>query len=177
MLSRTPIGGLLLEEAEEWKFVVHDGVIAGTYQSEPGILRIATIPSTVLPQPVTHDACLARSAELAKLTNPRPADWTRFDGITGPYGSVNFDRAPDRIYVWYCCRSPGLIVGAYSCSTEVSRTWANHGVRMQCDRMITTAIFDRRTWGGDDELTRMLIALLGADEAQDGSQDEPQNKA
>jgi hypothetical protein len=32
--------------------------------------------------------------------------------------------------------------------------------------MITTAIFDRRIWGANDEITQVLIALLGADDAQ-----------
>jgi hypothetical protein len=42
--------------------------------------------------------------------------------------------------------------------------------------MITTAVFDRRIWGANDEITQVVIALLGADDVQDedaGANDQP----
>ena len=167
MLARTSVGGLLLEDVEGWTFAVQDGVIAGRFRDDPGILRITTVPSNNLPQPVTHQACLSRAAELAEVANPRPSDWKMSQSVTGPYGSVNFDRGSDRVFAWYCCRGPGLIVGTYACPAELSRTFANRSLRVQCNCMITTAVFDRRGWGGDDEITRVLTALLGADDAQE----------
>jgi hypothetical protein len=167
MFTPTPVGGLLLDDVEGWTFAVHDGVIAGRYKNEPGVLRIATIASNRLPHPVTHAECLSRAAELAEVADPKPSDWMTSQSLTGPYGSASFDRGSDRVFVWYCCRSPGVIVGAYSCPADLSGTWAIRGLRVQCNCMITTAIFDRRIWGADDEITRVLTALLGADDAQE----------
>jgi hypothetical protein len=169
MFVRTSIGGLLLEEVEGWTFVVHGDVISGKFRDEPGVLQITIVAPDALPLPVTHDACLLRAAGLAHVADLRPSDWKRSEALTGPYGSAEFDRESDQVYVWYCCRSPGTIVGSYSCSTVLSRTWANRGVRQQCRSMITTAVFDRRAWGGDDAITRWLNAELG----EYGEQAEP----
>jgi hypothetical protein len=155
----------MLEDVEGWKFVVEDGVIVGRCRDEPGILRITSIWSNRLPHPVTHHECLMRAAALAGVVDPQPSDWQTSGAVTGPYGSAYFDRGADRVYVWYCCRAPGLIVGAYVCPIDVCRQTI--GLRVQCHIMITTAVFDRRVWGGDDPLTKLLIALIGADEAND----------
>jgi hypothetical protein len=168
MLARTSVGGLLLEEAEGWTFTVQDGVISGKFREESGVLRIGTIPSNRLAQPVTHEACLSHAAELAGVANPTPSHWKTSQSITGPYGSAHFDRGSDRVYVWYCCRSPGVIVGAYACPADMARTYSNRGLIIQCNCMISSAIFDRRIWGADDEITRLLSALMGGDDAQDG---------
>jgi hypothetical protein len=167
MLTRTSIGGLLLEEVEGWTFAVQDGIIAAKFREDSGILRIATIPSNRMPHPVTHDACLGQAAKLAEAGDPTPSNWKRSQSITGPYGSASFDRGSDRVYVWYCCRSPGVIVGTYSCTVDLSRTSANRSLRMQCSCMISTAIFDRRDWGADDEITRVMIDLFRQDDAQE----------
>jgi hypothetical protein len=161
MFTRTSIGGLLLENIEGWTFAVQGQVIAGKFGQEPGVLLITIVPSNTLPLPVTHDLCLSRAADLAQAADIRPSDWRRYESVTGPYGSAEFDRGADQTFVWYCCRSPGVIVGAYSCPTEQARVRANRGVRLQCHSMITTAVFDRRAWGCDDQITRMLNALLG----------------
>jgi hypothetical protein len=161
---------------EGWSFAVQHGVIAGRFRDDVGILRITTVAANRLPHPVTHEACLLRAAKLADVADPKPSDWKTSPSVTGPYGSANFDRGSDRVFCWYCCRSPGVIVGTYSCPAEVSRTFANRGVRMQCNRMITTAVFDRRIWGANDEITQVVIALLGADDVQDedaGANDQP----
>ena len=168
MLPRTAVGGPLLEDVEGWTFNVQDGVIAGKFRDDPGILRIKMIAANKLPHPVTHAACLSHAAELAQLADAKPSDWRTSHSITGPYGSANFERGSDRVYCWYCCRAPGLIIGSYSCPTDVSRTFANRGLRMQCNCMITSAIFDRRDWGANDEITQVVIAMLSADDAQDG---------
>ena len=167
MFARTSIGGLLLEEVDGWTFNAQDGVIAGRFRDDPGTLLITTIASNRLPGPVTHEACFARAAQLAEVTDPTPADWKTLHSVTGPYGSANFERGLDRVYCWYCCRAAGVIVGTYSCPAEVTRTFTNRALRAQCHGMITSAIFDRRIWGADDEITRVLIALLGADDLQD----------
>ena len=146
MFARTSIGGLLLEDVDGWTFVVQGGVIGGTFRDEPGVLQIAIVPSNTLPLPVTHDICLSRAADLAQAGRLRPSIWKRSESVTGPYGSAEFERGSDQVYVWYCCRAPGVIVGAYSCPTEQARSWANRGVRVQCRSMITTAVFDRRAW-------------------------------
>lgn len=165
MFPRTSIGGLLFEDVEGWTFSVQDGVIAGTFRDEPGMLRITTVAANRLPQPVTHEACILRAAKLAEVMDPTPSDWKMSQSVTGPYGSANFERGSDRVFCWYCCRAPGVIIGTYACPVELSRTHANRWVRAQCNGMITTAVFDRRAWGGSDELTQVLIALLGADDA------------
>ena len=161
----------MLEDATGWTFAVQDGVITGKFGADPGILRIATFASNKLPHPVTHDACLSRAAELADVPDRRPSDWDTSTSVTGPYGSAKFDRGTDRVYVWYCCRAPGVIVGTYACPVDFTRTFANRGVRVQCHGMITTAVFDRRIWGADDEITRVLIALLAADDAEVAAED------
>ena len=166
MFARTSVGGLLLEEVEGWTFAVHDGVIAGKCGTDPGLLRIATFASNKLPNPITHEACLARAAELVGVANPRPSEWRTSLSVTGPYGSVSFERGPDRIYAWYCSRSPGLIVGAYSCPADSADTFPSRGIRIQCNCMITTAVFDRRVWGADEPVTRVLTDLLGPDADQ-----------
>ena len=167
MFARTSIGGLLLEDVEGWTFTVQHAAIVGSFRDDPGILRITVIASNKLPTPVTHEACLAHAAKLAEVADPKPADWKRLQSVTGPYGSVNFDRGSDRVFCWYCCRAPGVIVGTYSCPEKLARTHPNRWLRAQCNSMITTAVFDRRSWGANDEMTKVLIALLGADDTQD----------
>jgi len=166
MFARTSIGGLLLEEVEGWTFNLERGVIAGKFRDDTGILRITTIAANKLQHPVTHEACLSHAAGLAEVADPKPSDWKMSQSITGPYGSTNFERGGDRVFCWYCCRAPGVILGTYSCPADLARAAANRWLRAQCNSMITTAVFDRRTWGADDEITRVLIALLGADDAQ-----------
>jgi hypothetical protein len=164
MRTRTSIGGLLLEDVEDWTFTAQGDVISGRFRDDSGIMRIKTIASNRMPQPVSHEACLTRVVELAELADARPSDWKMSQSITGPYGSANFLRGSDRVFCWYCCRSPGVIVGTYSCDEALARTSANRWLRVQCNCMITSAIFDRRIWGANDEITHLLIALLGADD-------------
>jgi hypothetical protein len=166
MLDRTSIGGLLIEEAQDWAFSVQDRIIAGRFRDDSGILRMTTIAPNQLSQPVTHEECLSHCAALAEVTE-KPADWYRGESGTGPYGSASFQRGSDRVFVWYCARLGGLIVGAYACAADVSRTRENRGIRARCNYMITSALFDRRIWGGDDELTRWMTALLAADDPSD----------
>ena len=164
MFERTPIGGLLLENVDGWTFTVQDGVIVGRFPDDLGVLLMTTIASNKLPNPVTHETCFAHAAQLAAVEDATPSDWITLQSVTGPYGSANFRRGLDRVYCWYCYRAPGLIVGAYCCQADLTRTYESKRLQRQCNQMITSAVFDHRIWGVDNEMTRLLIALLGADD-------------
>jgi hypothetical protein len=167
MASRTSISGLLLESVEGWAFSVRDGVIAGRRRQEPGVFRIMTIEPNRLPQPLSHEDCLRFAEE--RVGKPEGAVFDRhmMQSITGPFGSASYRRGKDLICVWYCNRPAGLILGAYASPAELCRTPRYNLVRAQCARMIATAMFDRPAWGGEDELTKYLIAELAAEEPPD----------
>jgi hypothetical protein len=158
MMSRTPIGGLLLEAGDGWAFSVRDGTIAGKHGIDPGVLRVATLTSNLLPQPSTHEHCLQLAAEWVGVSHVNAADRQLMESVTGPYGSARYRRGKDDVSVWYCTRPPGLILGAYACPVEFGRTAAARFLRAQCARMIGSAIFDRGAWGGEDELTKFVMS-------------------
>jgi hypothetical protein len=171
MALRTPIGGLLLNVVEDWAFHVQsDGAIAAKHREHSGILRMFVTPSERLQQPVTHGQCLEIARTLADVSHAAPLDHQLKESITGPYGSARFRRrAPDGsgddlIRVWYCNRPPGLIIGVYTCSFDASRAPWYPIIGTQCAQLIGSAVFNRPAWGGDDELTRVLVTQL---------QDEP----
>jgi len=166
MASRTPIGGLMLEEIEGWAFHVQpDGGIAAKRNDDSGVLRIFVTPSDRLRQPVTHEECLRIARTVAKVPDAPPFGQQLMQSITGPFGSARFRRAgenghDDLVRVWYCNRPPGLIMGIYACSFEASRGSWYGLVGAECAHMIGSAIFNRPAWGGDDELTRVLLTNL-----------------
>jgi hypothetical protein len=165
MMSRTPIGGLLLENVEGWTFHVQpDGTVAGRYGDDSGLLRIFIIPPNHLDNPVTHEQCLAFAQRLADVSEKRASSRQMMQSISGPFGSAYFERADELVRIWYCNRAPGLVIGIYTCSIEASRTSGNRRIARQCAHTIGSAIFDRPSWGGDDELTRFLQANLTCDD-------------
>ena len=108
MMSRTPIGGLLLDEVEGWAFHVQpDGVVAGRRRGDSGILRIFVIPPNRLQNPVTHEQCLTIAQGLAEVAHARPSGLQMMQSISGPFGSACFERGDDFVRVWYCNRAPG----------------------------------------------------------------------
>src|SRR5688572_25731624 len=123
MMSRTSIGGLLLDAGEDgWSFSVVDGSITATFDDQPGVLRVAVVAPNRIPQPCTHERCLQLVADWLGVAAPRRAkfhDLQLKESVTGPYGSASFRGGPrgrgDYVSVWYCTRAPGLIMGAYAC--------------------------------------------------------------
>lgn len=163
MTPRTPIGGLLLQDVEEWAFHVQpDGAIAGRRRGDSGVLRIVTTPPDVLQQPVTHEQCLAIARTLADVPDAVAFGRQMMESVSGPFGSARFrrradDGSEDLVRIWYCNRPSGLITGIYACSLEESRGPLHGFIGSQCAHMIGSAIFNRPAWGADDELTLVLI--------------------
>ena len=170
MASRTPIGGLLLEDIDDWAFHVQpDGAIAAKRRDDSGVLRILVTPSERLQQPVTHEQCLAIARTSADVPNAAAFGRQMLQSLTGPFGSARFlrradDGSDDLVRIWYCNRPPGLIMGIYACSHDASRKPWYGRIAAQCAHMIGSAVFNRPAWGGDDELTKVLIKHFGADE-------------
>ena len=93
------------------------------------------------------------------------------DSVCGPFGSARFVRrdekgreTDDLVRIWYCNRPAGLIVGIYACSLATSRTRLHGLIASECAHMIGSAIFNRPSWGGEDELTKVLTTKLKTDE-------------
>lgn len=164
MPSRISIGGLLLDTVEGWSFSLRDGVIAGRRGKEPGVLRIMSIMMNELEQPVTHEQCLNIATKWIDVSDEKATHVHAIESATGPVGSATFHRLKDQIVVWYCTRPAGLIIGAYACPATLTATAEYRFIRAQCARMIASAVFDRISWGGDDELTRMQLMQLASEE-------------
>lgn len=170
MASRTPIGGLLLEDIEEWSFHVQpDGGIAGQRRGDDGVLRIFVTPAEQLKPPVSHEQCLAIARTSADVADAAAFGRQMMDSVSGPFGSARFlrrrdDGSNDLVRIWYCNRPPGLIMGIYACSFEASRGPWYGLIGAQCAHMIGSAVFNRPAWGGDDELTRVLLTNLKDEE-------------
>jgi hypothetical protein len=173
MASRTAIGGMLLDTVEGWSFSLRDGVIAGRRGKQPGVLRIMSVAMNELKQPVTHDQCLQIASKWIDATSEKLTDVSAMQSATGPLGSATYHRRKDQIIVWYCTRPAGLIIGAYACPAALTATPEYRFLRAQCARMIASAIFDRLSWGGDDELTRIVISQLANDEAEELDRSPP----
>ena len=173
MTSRTPIGGLLLESLEDWAFHVGtDGVVAAQRSGDSGLLRIFSTQPNELRQPVTHEQCLSIARARADLGDTRAFATQMMQAVCGPFGSARFRRRDERgretddlVRIWYCNRPSGLIIGVYTCSLESARTSRHGFIASQCAHMIGSAIFDRPSWGGDDELTKVLIMKWKDDES------------
>ena len=160
MSSRTSIGGMLLESVEGWSFSVRDGAVAGRRRREPGLLRIMSVAPNLLPQPLSHERCFELIEERVGAAEGTVSDRRMMQSVTGPFGSARYRRGKDVICVWYCNRPAGLIIGAYACPADLAKTPEYNLARAQCARMIATAVFDRPSWGGEDELTKCLIDQL-----------------
>jgi hypothetical protein len=164
MMSRTPIGGLLLDAEGGWSFSVRDGTIAGKLGEQPGLLRVTTLAPNQLPQPLTHERCLQLAADWVGAAQAKLFDRQLTESATGPFGSASFLRGKDYVSVWYCTRPAGLIMGAYACPADFGRTPDARFIRARCARMIGSALFDRGSWGAQDELTKFLISELAPPE-------------
>jgi hypothetical protein len=120
------------------------------------------------------------AADFAGVSNAPPTKRRMTENVTGPVGSATFLSPEAFIRLWYCCRPAGLIVGVYSCPSDTLHTIEHRLAIAQCGHMITSAIFDRPSWGGDDVLTQVMIAQLGEatreerpEEAELGAEGKP----
>jgi len=163
--SHLAIGGLLLPEARGWKFSERDGEIVGRPAVGPGVFRLLHVPQEIMPQPVTHEYCMAVMRMVLRVG--QPTDHHMKESVCGPYGSATFvrpiQRGPGRgkdevIRAWYCRRLPGMIYGLYICPKAVAHGPAYEQTRAACARMMSGVFFDRVGWGhADDPLTQVLL--------------------
>jgi hypothetical protein len=150
----------LLEAAEGWSFSVRDGAIAGKRGKRPGVLRLVTVASNEVPNPVTHEVCLRIAAERLDIRAEKPTDVQMFESATGPVGSACYTTIKDVVCVWYCTRPAGLILGALACRAALAKSPDFRFTRAQCSRMIGSALFNRAEWGGDDPLTQIVLTEM-----------------
>jgi len=114
MRQRTPIGGLLLEAVEGWRFSLRDGTIAGRRGYQPGVLRMTSTAPNELERPITHESCLQIAAKFANVPQPMLRSQQTVASATGPFGWGSGRWGKDYLCAWYCCRPSGLIVGVYA---------------------------------------------------------------
>jgi hypothetical protein len=156
MVSRLPIGGLLLEAAEGSSFSLRDGAIAGKRGKQPGVLRIITLAPNQVPNPATHERCLQLAAERFGIKSDKPTDVHMLETATGPFGSASYRQRKDLVCVWYCTRPAGMILGALACPATLAKAPEFKFTRAQCARMIGSALFNRAEWGASDELSNFV---------------------
>jgi len=171
---RTSVGGLLLEVGEGWKFSLRDGAIAGRFGAEPGVLRITFVSLEKLAQPMTPDGLWDAMARIAQVPEIKASERSISPSITGPFGSANFRRGKDVVGMWFCTRAPGLIVGVYASPGNVTGAAMQHHrwICGQCAKMVTSAVFDRPAWGGDDVLTRFMTEQMKEEGAAGGAKEK-----
>jgi hypothetical protein len=164
MPKRTPIGGLLLEAVEGWRFSVREGTIAGRRGNDPGLLRLTTRPTNVLPKPITHEWCIQVAARFARVYEPALHSQQTIANVTGPFGWGGGRWGKDYVCAWYCNRPPGLIIGVYAFPAGQLDKLAQNRALDEAAHIVASAVFNRPSWGGTDEpLTRYLIDQLEAD--------------
>jgi hypothetical protein len=160
MRQLTPIGGLVLELEEGWRFSLRDGTIAGRRGAQPGVLLLSTHGPNELERPITHESCLQFAARFANV----PAEMLRkqqtIASMTGPFGWGRSRWGKDYVSAWYCCRPSGLILGVYAFPVALFHEPEQQDALHECSAMISSALFDRTLWGADDELSRFLVAEL-----------------
>jgi len=157
-VPRIAVGGLMLGHDERWTFIVEaDGFIVGRRFGVDGSLRIRHAASNTLSGPLTHEYCLETARRMLNVPNDPIDGLDAVETPTGPYGAATFVGAADVRRVWYCKRAPGLIVGVHTYPAELSRSREYNRIRGECRRIMSRAIFDRPSWGGDDPLTRILM--------------------
>src|SRR5258705_9847765 len=162
MRQRTPIGGLLREAVEGWRFSLRDGTIAGKRGYQPGVMRITSKAPNELERPITHESCLQIAAKFANVPQPMLRSQQTVASATGPFGWGSGRWGKDYLCAWYCCRPSGLIVGVYAFPSSFFHEREQQDALNECARMVATAIFDRTLWGADDELSRFLTAQQDA---------------
>jgi len=162
MRQRTPIGGLLLEAVEGWRFSLRDGTVAGRRGLQPGVFRMTTKAPNELARPITHESCLQFAAQFAGVPQVILRSQQTVASITGPFGWGSGRWRKDYLCTWYCCRPPGLILGVYVFPANLFHEREQQDALNECGHMISSAIFDRPSWGADDEITRFLVAQQAA---------------
>jgi len=157
-VSRIAIGGLMLEQQDDWSFDVQLGLIVGRRRGDDlGLLCIRHCARNTLRGPLTHEYCLEMARQMLNVPNDPVENVEVCETPCGPYGGATFVGARDVRRVWYCNRPAGFIVGLYSCPAELARSAMHNLSRRESERMVANAVFDRPSWGGDDPLTRVLI--------------------
>src|SRR5215207_7301591 len=86
MRQLTPIGGLVLELAEGWRFSLRDGSIAGRRGAQPGVLLLTSHGPNELESPITHESCLKFAAKFAKVPEAMLRKQQTIASMTGPFG-------------------------------------------------------------------------------------------
>ena len=162
MRQRTPIGGLLLESVEGWRFSLRDGTIAGRRGMQPGVLRITSHAPNELERPITHETCLEFAAKFANVPHVMLRKQQTVAAASGPFGWGSGRWGKDYVCAWYCCRPSGLIIGVYAFPLAFFHDGDQQDALTECARMIASAIFDRPSWGANDELTRFIVAYQEA---------------
>jgi hypothetical protein len=162
MRQLTPIGGLVLELAEGWRFSLRDGTIAGRRGMQPGVLLLTTHGPNELERPITHESCLKFAAKFAKIPEAMLRKQQSIASMTGPFGWGSTRWGKDYVSAWYCCRPSGLIIGVYAFPVALFHDREQQDALNECSSMISSALFDRTSWGADDELTRFLVRELAA---------------
>lgn len=158
MQQRTPIGGLLLEAVEGWRFSLRDGTIAGRRGMQPGVLRITSKWSDEFPRPVSHETCLEFAASFANVPHVMLRKQQTVASATGPFGWGSGRYGKDYVCTWYCCRPSGLIIGVYAFPITLFHESDQQDALTECARMVASALFDRPSWGADDAITRFILA-------------------
>jgi hypothetical protein len=158
MRQRTPIGGLLLEAVEGWRFSLRDGTIAGRRGMQPGVLRMRSHAPNELSRPLTHETCLQFAANFASIPEAMLRKQQTLASATGPFGWGSGRWGKDYLCAWYCCRPSGLILGVYAFPIAFFHEREQQDALHECARMVSSALFDRTAWGADDNLTRFLLA-------------------
>jgi hypothetical protein len=163
MRQWTPIGPLLLEEVEGWRFSLRDGTIAGRRGLQPGVLRITNSSAEELGSPVTHDTCLKVAAKFASVPFEMMRRQQTLASAGGPFGWGATRWGKDYVCAWYSCRAPGLIIGVYAFPAALFHEREQQDALHECARMISSAVFNRPLWGADEEpITRFLTNQLEA---------------
>ena len=172
-ISRIAVGGLMLEQIENWNFDFQGGFIIGRrLRDEAGMLCIRHVASDLVPGPLTHANCLDVARRMLNVPDDPIAYFDTLETPCGPYGAATFCGAADTRRVWYCNRPPGLIVGVYSCSAQLAGDALYRIIAGECRRIMAGAIFDRPSWGGDDPLTRVLVDGLESAERARPAEEE-----
>jgi hypothetical protein len=158
--TRTPIGGLLLEAAEGWSFSLRDGVVAGRRGKQPGVLHLISLAPNQIAPPLAHERVLQVAMQRFGITAGKATDVQMIESATGPFGSATFRQGKDVRTVWYCTRPAGFILGCLSCPAGLAKTPEFRFTRIQCHRMIGSALFNRAEWGGDDALSKFVATEI-----------------
>jgi hypothetical protein len=158
--SRIAVGGLMFEENQEWTLDVQAGgsiIVGRRLGDDVGLLCVRYCAADTLRGPLTHEYCLEVARVMLNVPGgDRVEQIELHEGPSGPHGAATFLGGRDVRRVFYCNRPAGLIVGVYSCPAEFARDALRNLARRESEHLLSTAVFDRPSWGGADPLTRIL---------------------